>query len=290
MRLRRGEKTAVQVSFLPFSTGHHYARLRFEDNAFGPFVYELHGESTQPAQTGPVRSAVDARQPSLKEVALPFLSPLLEAAKKLYMERHPGSKDKINMELVKSLGVRLEENLYTVEIQSPFVTGPPVVVLQSHADAKARGRHSGVGGNPRQTSAAVKEGKEAGQQAPVVGATTGGTPNVLALTLNPSKGVGVYNARIVLTSDLDVRCAVANCIAPACEGEIHHLRVAQSSLPSAQCHTSDASPLFLFLIASSLSSSLPPPPPPLEPRSTSSAPLGPRSCRTFPCTTAPTAR
>lgn len=216
LRLRRGEKTTVQVSFLPFYVGHQYARLRFEDNAFGPFVYELHGESTQPAHTGPVKTPVDARASSIKEIALPFLNPLLEAAKKAYNERHPGSKDKANQELVKALGTRVEEILYNVEVQSPYISTPAVVVLASAADAKTRGRHSASGqrggGSAAQQHAKGAAGAAAGNAGAenAEGAAAGKTvpSNVLSLTLNPSRGVGVYNARVVLTSEMDIRCGL----------------------------------------------------------------------------------
>lgn len=218
LRLRRGEKALVKVSYLPFCVGHHHARLRLEDSAFGPFLYELHGESSQPAHTGPVKAPVDARGPGLKEISLPFLNPLLEAAKKAYAERHPGSKDKANLELVRALGMKLEEAVFSVEVQqSPFVSAPPVVTLQSAADTKTRARFSTTG--PRQSTAQQAKrasmGGEAGEggggaspgPAPGSGGKATASPNVLVLTLNPQLGVGVYNARVVLTSDFDIRCA-----------------------------------------------------------------------------------
>ena len=48
VRLKKGEKVKLRVSFLPFIMGPHTAHLSFEDHRFGKFVYELAAGAEHP--------------------------------------------------------------------------------------------------------------------------------------------------------------------------------------------------------------------------------------------------
>ena len=187
LKIRRGERATLQISYLPFTLGSHCMRLHFEDITYGSFQYEIHGEAALPAPAAPVKATVDGRTPSLREVPVPFTNSALEAAKRLFLERHPGAKNKAQAELVaparKGADARPEvaEVTYGVEHSSPYVSVAPSLVLVS-----------------------AEMAKKGAKLAPAL-LSPSGQPNMMSVTLTPAKGTGVYPARLTLTSAVDVR-------------------------------------------------------------------------------------
>ena len=182
LKMRRGEKAILQVSYLPFTSGSRTMRLCFEDVSFGPFVYELFGEASLPAPAPPVKITVDARAPCMREFPVPFANAAMEAAKKAFLERHPGAKDKAQAELIRALA-KPDDLQYHVDVQTVHVSGPSTLTLSAGTEQGNAKR-----ANPARMSTQHAAGHlGGGTGAASSGAAPAVPPNMLQLTLNPAK-------------------------------------------------------------------------------------------------------
>jgi hypothetical protein len=159
------------------------------------------------------------------ELQLPFTNHLLEAARRTYADKHPLAKDKeqaakLRCDIGRSSdkGERLLD--YSISCSNSLVTCPQALVLKAGALGGNAGG-AGVGGSRAVSANSVTKadvsspaaaaaraafgttnGGSGGQQQQ--GADGAGKDNVLRLGLKPV-GVGIYPARLVLTSPYDVR-------------------------------------------------------------------------------------
>ena len=216
LRIKQGESATVQMAYLPFTLGTHTATVLFEEAKFGEFVYEVTGEAEMPAPFGaPLKFMCDAKGACTKDVAMTPPNPALEAAKKLWLEKHPGAASKAQHALVKAAGSyhAKGEVAYQCTTNSPHVAcAPEMRMLQTsgsfkHANPtspikKPQGASleatspTGAGGVPGAANAAVAATDE--------GEDGGALPNVVLLTLHP-KSPGTYPTRVTLVSAYDVR-------------------------------------------------------------------------------------
>jgi hypothetical protein len=162
------------------------------------------------------------------ELQLPFTNHLLEAARRTYADKHPLAKDKeqaakLRCDIGRSSdkGERLLD--YTISCSNSLVTCPQALVLK--AGVLGGGSSSAVGaGGAGSRAVSANSVTKAGVSSPAAaaaraafGSTNGssggqqqqgmdsaGKDNVLRIGLKPV-GVGIYPARLVLTSLYDVR-------------------------------------------------------------------------------------
>jgi len=184
VRIKKGESYLLPVHYLPFRFGTRRCLLLFEDKECGQFAYSLAGTAALPSPFPAHKFSCSVEDIS-KEIAIPFLNPQVEAAKKVFLDKHPLVKDKASAQMMRA-AVDAKEIQYEVEKSSQYISLPDSFTSQR---------------NP--TAAAASKAKP--------GASDGDSPdkkdkatNALPLTLHP-RGPGTYPARIVLTSDYDIR-------------------------------------------------------------------------------------
>eukprot|EP00898_Chlorokybus_atmophyticus_P004603 jgi/Chlat1/5143/Chrsp33S08970 len=189
-------------------------KLIFVDAEFGEFTYLLIGDARlpTPAASAPVRfqceaavsaSAGNNNNVIVRELPVPWVSQQFEAAKRMFMERHPGATG------VQEGGVASRTVKYSVRSSSPYVSVPAEVVLYEGAREGGSGSgtktpaggKSGGGGGGGGGGGEGGGGGGGGGGGEVAGVTVS---NCVPLTLN-HKGPGVYPVRLLLTSPLDVR-------------------------------------------------------------------------------------
>eukprot|EP00884_Botryococcus_braunii_P022119 jgi/Botrbrau1/8591/Bobra.0380s0012.1 len=179
LRMKGGGEDSLQVTFLPFTTGLHHCCLVFEDGDCGSFMYELVGEGRLPLPSRPLTFQVGLESGQLRDVSLTWANPQLEAARRLFLERHPLAKNKeqarlATQDLMQPLFAFTAEATDGVEVASSVPMSPATVPALT------------VG------SKTMLEKCE------------GPPTNVLRLLLQP-RGPGVHRARVLLTSPNDVR-------------------------------------------------------------------------------------
>jgi hypothetical protein len=162
------------------------------------------------------------------ELQLPFTNHLLEAARRTYADKHPLAKDKEQAAKLRcdfgrssDKGERLLD--YTISCSNSLVTCPQALVLKAGAlggGSSSAGTAGGAGSRAVSANSVTKRGVSSPAAAAAraaFGSTNGssggqqqqgldgaGKDNVLRLGLKPV-GVGIYPARLVLTSPYDVR-------------------------------------------------------------------------------------
>jgi hypothetical protein len=163
------------------------------------------------------------------ELQLPFTNHLLEAARRTYADKHPLAKDKeqaakLRCDIGRSSdkGERLLD--YSISCSNSLVTCPQALLLKAGA-AGGGSSSAGAAGAGGSRAASANSISKPGGSSPAAaaaraafGSTNGisgagqqqqgldgaGKDNVLRLGLKPV-GVGIYPARLVLTSPYDVR-------------------------------------------------------------------------------------
>ncbi|GFH11038.1 calponin-homology (CH) domain-containing protein, partial [Haematococcus lacustris] len=180
LRLKQNGSEKVRVSFLPFWIGTHYCTLLLRDKDAGSFAYELVGEAGLPAPCLEAKGVVPLESAHHTfDLFIPWLNPPLEAAKRTFLERHPGAKDRDQVELLKRDPFKtLGEAEYSVSQTNSLVSCSDRLVLSPSAIMPL----------------AVEKG---GPQPGKLGEPLG--PGVLRLALKPL-GTGIYPARVLLTS------------------------------------------------------------------------------------------
>jgi hypothetical protein len=157
------------------------------------------------------------------ELQLPFTNHLLEAARRTYADKHPLAKDKeqaakLRCDIGRSSdkGERLLD--YSISCSNSLVSCPQALVLKAGAPggsssssgaggsraASAASASKSAGSSPAAVAARAAFGSSSGGSQQQQGADGAGKENVLKLALKPV-GVGIYPARLVLTSPCDVR-------------------------------------------------------------------------------------
>lgn len=162
------------------------------------------------------------------DVPLPFANPQLEAARRVYTDKHPLGRDKEQLARLRAehgrpapapaggvpaapgaagdaAGAKPERLVeYAVSSSSGLVTAPAALALRSGAEpqAGADGRPPHGGGAP---GARAGGQRPAATSTPAAGGKAGAAPpNTLRLGVKPV-GTGLYPAKITLASPYDVR-------------------------------------------------------------------------------------
>ncbi|KAF5834411.1 flagellar associated protein [Dunaliella salina] len=188
MRLKANVSEKVRATFLPFMLGTHWCTVVFKDKDQGAFVYELVGETTLPAPVMECRGVVPLEGPNHTfDVFLPFSNNQLDVARRTFLDKHPGAKDRSQAALVRADHMKNQTELeYTVSQTNGLISCANSIKLSSNALPPA----------PPTPDAVVAPGR----------ATDPAPPNCLRLALKPM-GTGIYPVRIMLTSmdGLDTR-------------------------------------------------------------------------------------
>ena len=182
------------------------------------------------------------------EIPLDFSNYQLEAAKRLYSEKHPLGKEKEQLSRLRTeigrseKGERLLE--YTITNSSSLICSPETVALRVGSSSSSSGAITAAAGGTSAGAGALTTGPSGTSRVPSATSSkppaiatqqqlqrgltlntraaaaggaggVGGSPNVLKLSFRPT-GTGVYPARLLLTSPWDVRVVdveiVAQCM------------------------------------------------------------------------------
>jgi hypothetical protein len=208
LRLRVKEKTRLVIHFLPFQQGQFTCTVHLEDKMFGEIVHLVEGKAKPPAPVQLPKFLCEfGKNPVVKEVVIPVTNSQFETAKRVFLEKHPGSKNKKQAELLKAVGDALHgANLrpvkFTVHSSSQYVNVPQNITVGSP--------------NPKPSvkeppAAPIPQTSKSPNPKPLVDsktlAATAAAPapnNVLLTSFNP-KQPGTYPCRLTLTSPADVR-------------------------------------------------------------------------------------
>jgi hypothetical protein len=182
------------------------------------------------------------------DIPLDFTNYQMEAAKRVYSEKHPLGKEKEQLSRLRAdmgrpeKGERLLE--YTITNSSSLISSPASVVLRAGTSSSSGAVGAAAAGNagtasagagalitgppgtsrvpsatsskppPTATQPHLQRGLTLNSRAAASG-VGGASPNVLKLSLRPT-GTGIYPGRLVLTSPWDVRVVdleiVAQCM------------------------------------------------------------------------------
>ena len=183
----------------------------FKEKELGQFAYELVGEATLPAPSLETRGTIPLEGPHVHPLFIPWINPPLEAAKKLFIEKHPLAKDKQQVAFLKSDALRLAEISYQVSQTNSLMTTPTTLTLyasggQEMGGTVSQGGLRGLGGTTMKSRPANADSTEV-TSARGPGGKMEEAPaprNCLRLGLKPI-GSGVYPTRLLLTSSVDVR-------------------------------------------------------------------------------------
>ncbi|MEW5300161.1 MAG: hypothetical protein WDW36_003110 [Sanguina aurantia] len=105
LRLKQGASEKVRGFFLPFTLGSHFCTVLLRDKDQGEFAYELVGSSTLPGPLIEAKGSVALELPAplqTFDITVPYINTQLEAAKRLFLDRHPLGKDREQAALVKA--------------------------------------------------------------------------------------------------------------------------------------------------------------------------------------------
>lgn len=205
LRLRQGASDKIKLSFLPFTMGTHTATLVFKDAACGEFCYEVVGDVSLPAPALEHKALVsNASGPQVVQLPLGFVNPQLEAARKLYADKHPLGKDREQAPRLKAEFGKYDRGemtvQYTVEQSNSLMH-----CAYTHTLRSGTGKTGGAGGGAEDAQATASgEAAVGGKQAREAAAAAAAAGNSLPVTLRPV-GTGVYPSKIILTSQFDVR-------------------------------------------------------------------------------------
>ncbi|MEW5311269.1 MAG: hypothetical protein WDW38_002999 [Sanguina aurantia] len=197
LRLKQGASEKVRGFFLPFTLGSHFCTVLLRDKDQGEFVYELVGSSTVPGPLIEAKGCVALELPvplQTFDITVPYINTQLEAAKRLFLDRHPLGKDREQAALVKADPFKLGEVVYSVSQTSTLISCPSVLRLLSRPLYSAPSDDS-----PEPPSNRTQPSNT--RKPPVVKPVES---NTIRLQLK-SVGVGIYPTRLLLTSPLDTR-------------------------------------------------------------------------------------
>jgi len=214
LRMKAGERNYLNIAYLPFTLGTHICHVLFQSETFGEFVYELCGKTLLPTPSPSSKFPADVKEHTIKEIQLPFVNTQLESAKRVFLERHPGNKNKAEVEMVRNPPDMPKTVTYIVDTQSSFVSAPNTLELK-HVVAKAPAKRTETnaeagaahGDGAAGDSNAAADGRDGGSPPPAAPAPEPAKEelvNTLIVTLAP-KGPGLYPSKVVLQSPYDVR-------------------------------------------------------------------------------------
>jgi hypothetical protein len=102
IRLKQNAEEKIRAFFLPFTMQAHTCTVTFTDKAQGSFCYELAGSVLLPSMLAEHQLTMDINNPAPLFVPLTTQNAQLEAARKVFIDSHPGAKDKEQLALVKA--------------------------------------------------------------------------------------------------------------------------------------------------------------------------------------------
>ncbi|QDZ22861.1 hypothetical protein HOP50_09g54090 [Chloropicon primus] len=213
--LRSGESARLSLHFLPFVLENHSCLVCFESEEYGEFVYEVRGEVGLPDPLNTVKLQAMSNESVVQDVAVTFNNPLMDNARRTYLEKHPLARQKEVAERIRKnfyLGDEMQKNVlkYHVQNSSHLISCPKTILLKQGVGRQSK---AGLGGakkaaplysmdqetpekpavKPKQPlSPSMKDSMEDGPKY-----------NIIPLSFNP-KSAGVYPARLIVSS-YDVR-------------------------------------------------------------------------------------
>lgn len=138
MRIRKGDSGRITLFFLPFFLGYHKAHIKFSSQEFGHFVYCITGEATLPNPIAVHKFNIEPVGSTTKEVSINIQNGSLESAKRLFLDRHPLSRNQEQAELARAT-MSTTPVKYRVEKQSSYIYAPTEVTLYAgSSNAKAK--------------------------------------------------------------------------------------------------------------------------------------------------------
>lgn len=102
VKLARNAEEKVRAAFLPFTSGVHLCTIKFADREHGSFCYELEGQALPPAVCAEHEFVMDINRPISAYIPMSTTNQQLEAAKKLFIDGHPLSKQKELVQMLNS--------------------------------------------------------------------------------------------------------------------------------------------------------------------------------------------
>ena len=130
MSVRKGDASRITIFFLPFTLGTHRCLVRFSSAEFGHFVYSVTGEATLPSPMAQHRFSIEPHGVTSKEIHVPIQNSALESAKRLFLDRHPLSRNQEQSELARA-SMPTVPLRYKVEKVSAYVHVPADIVLHA---------------------------------------------------------------------------------------------------------------------------------------------------------------
>lgn len=194
VRIKKNDKITLNVLFLPFVFGAHTCSLVFEHCDYGIFKHHLQGEATLPQVATQQSFSVGADKPSARQFHVPFVNAQLESARKTFLEKHPGAREKQQAELARRSAVVTKET-YEVSHLSMYTQMCQTIELAEGGD-KVKEKRTFDPQALEQSRTDVRN-VEALQQHNV-------EPNHIVIGLSPN-GEGVYYDRVVLQGARDIR-------------------------------------------------------------------------------------
>ena len=210
--LRSGESARLSLFFLPFVLESHSCLVCFESEEYGEFVYEVVGDVGLPDPLSSFKFQATSNEIVVKEVPLTFNNPLLDNARRTYLEKHPLARQKEVAERIRKnffAGELDQKNIlkYHVQNSSQLISVPKSVLLKQ---GLARQSKAGVS----KKTPAFSMDQDTPEKAPITKkqplspsmkdlAEDSSKYNILPLSFSP-KSAGVYPTRLIVTS-YDVR-------------------------------------------------------------------------------------
>ena len=206
MRFREGATERLDLMFLPFVPGTHRCYVVLEDPKMGAFRVEVTAKALLPPPQQKIIQSIETHNPVPQDIPLGFANPQLDAAKRLFLERHPLAKVESQVARLQILDqLRNDYLVYAVERNNPLFTSAGAVLVKARVDegdAKSKGK-GGKGGNGKsgndgaaKKSTPIKGGKDDPPPEP--------ESNNLRVEVQP-RGAGKYPGQIKLSSIVDVR-------------------------------------------------------------------------------------
>lgn len=125
MRLKPNSDEIIKAVFLPFSMDTQHCTIVFEDKEQGSFCYELQGDVTMPNIFAEQHLIVNNEGPQSQWLTIPFHNHQLEAAKKIFQERHPLARDKDQLALIKPRVTGMTSGMTALPQRDSALPPPP---------------------------------------------------------------------------------------------------------------------------------------------------------------------
>ncbi|KAK9836045.1 hypothetical protein WJX84_006212 [Apatococcus fuscideae] len=138
VRIKGKLEEPVRVSFLPFKLATHKACMILEDSICGKFVIELVAEVSLPKPSTRLSFQMTGEGSQSMEVPVSWPNVQIETARRIFLERHPLARSKLEAAIAKAEGLELPHVLhFRVEHSSSFMQMPNTLVVAKNPTAAA---------------------------------------------------------------------------------------------------------------------------------------------------------